>query len=72
MNSPKDSKKRFSGRVDNYVKYRLLSSSYTPLPNESNHDALMQELLRIFDLYNENGMITLFYDTELFYGEIGR
>jgi ubiquinone/menaquinone biosynthesis C-methylase UbiE len=51
---------------------RLLSSSYTPLPNEPNHDALMQELLRIFDLYNENGMITLFYDTELFYGEIGR
>jgi SAM-dependent methyltransferase len=51
---------------------RLLSSSYIPLPGEPNHDELMQELRRIFDLYHENGIITLFYDTELFYGEIGR
>jgi SAM-dependent methyltransferase len=54
------------------LKGRLLSSSYIPLPGEPKHDELMQELRRIYDLYNENSMITLFYDTELYYGEIGR
>jgi hypothetical protein len=54
---------------------RLLSSSYTPLPDGPGGDApryhaMLAELRAIFDRYQENGQVTVTYDTELHVGRL--
>lgn len=49
---------------------RVMSSSYTPLPGHPNYEPMMQELLKIFNRFEENGKVTYIYETELYWGEI--
>lgn len=49
---------------------RLLSSSYTPGPDHANHQPMLDELGRIFDLYQNDGEVVLKYDTRVFYGRL--
>jgi hypothetical protein len=47
----------------------MLSSSYIPMPDETNHNEMMEKLKIIFNEYNESGKVTIAYDTEIYYGE---
>lgn len=49
---------------------RLLSSSYTPLPEHPNYAAMLHELRRIFTEHERNGQVTLLYTTRVFYGRL--
>jgi len=48
---------------------RLLSSSYAPAPGHPNHDSMIGELKRIFDLYQHGGTVSIDYITEVYLGE---
>jgi len=50
------------------LKGRLLSSSYMPLQGEPGHEDMLAELRRLFDKYQQAGMITITYDTKLYAG----
>jgi SAM-dependent methyltransferase len=52
------------------VRGRLLSSSYVPLTGQPNHEAMLAELRRIFDLHERAGRVTIEYDTKVFYGRL--
>jgi SAM-dependent methyltransferase len=54
----------------NGLKGRLLSSSYTPMPGEQNHDILMTKLMKLFDKYEVNGSVSFEYETEGYIGEV--
>jgi SAM-dependent methyltransferase len=47
---------------------RLLSSSYTPPAGHPNHGPMLAELDRIFDAYNDGGVVRFEYDTEVYVG----
>lgn len=49
---------------------RLLSSSYTPQPGHPNYEPMLTELRRIFDVHEVNGLVSLEYDTRVFYGRL--
>jgi ubiquinone/menaquinone biosynthesis C-methylase UbiE len=66
-------KKTYENHQDfdfNGLKGRLLSSSYTPSPDEENYNEMIEELNKIFNQYNENGKVAFYYDTEIYYGEV--
>ena len=50
---------------------RLLSSSYAPLPDHPNYKPMLERLEQIFNQYQINGFVTIFYDTHLYYGHLG-
>jgi hypothetical protein len=50
---------------------RLLSSSYSPPPDDHQHQPMLQELRRIFDRYQVGGKVMFDYDTRMYYGQIG-
>ena len=50
------------------VKGRLLSSSYASAEGHPQHQAMIAELQRIFDLHHENGRVAIEYKTELYIG----
>lgn len=50
------------------LKGRLLSSSYMPVQGEAGHDALITDLGKLFDRYQQNGTITITYDTKVYAG----
>jgi len=52
------------------VEGRLLSSSYTPGPENSNYQPMLRELRRIFSEHQTNGRVSLEYDTRVFYGQL--
>ena len=52
------------------LKGRLLSSSYTPEPADPRHEAMLAALRRIFDAYQQGGMVSMAYDTRMFYGRL--
>ncbi len=52
------------------LKGRLLSSSYVPEPGHPDHDAMMEDLAKIFQAHQENGEVTLEYDTLVYYGRL--
>ena len=52
------------------VRGRLLSSSYVPLAGHPNHEPMLAELRRIFDLHQRDGQVTIEYDTKVFYGRL--
>jgi hypothetical protein len=49
---------------------RLLSSSYTPLPDHANYEPMLRELRRIFDSHQVNDSVSLEYNTLVYYGQI--
>jgi len=50
-------------------KGRLLSSSYVPTPGMPGFETMIEELRKIFDKYNQNGKVTIKYETKLIYGK---
>jgi len=49
---------------------RLLSSSYTPQEGRARYAPMVQELRRIFDVYQVHGRVGLEYDTRVYYGQL--
>ncbi len=49
---------------------RLLSSSYMPGRQEEGYEAMHKELRLLFDRYQEDGKVTLNYDTKLYTGKL--
>jgi ubiquinone/menaquinone biosynthesis C-methylase UbiE len=49
---------------------RLLSSSYTPGPDDPRHQPMLGELQHIFDQYQVNGCVSLEYNTLVYYGQV--
>jgi len=47
---------------------RVLSSSYTPEPDQPNFPAMMLDLKAVFDKHQQNGRVVFDYDTKVFYG----
>lgn len=52
------------------VEGRLLSSSYTPGPDDAGYQPMLCELRRIFDEHQINGQIPFDYDTRVYYGQV--
>lgn len=53
------------------LKGQLLSKSYIPLPGHEEYDAMISELIKLFVLYNENGLVTIHYETLVYWGQPG-
>lgn len=53
------------------LKGRTQSASYTPEPGEANYETLYSELEKIFQAHQMNGMVTVEYDTRVYYGRLG-
>jgi SAM-dependent methyltransferase len=49
---------------------RLSSSSYAPLPGGGNYAAMVEEVRDLFTRYQQNGFVTIRYDTHVFYGHV--
>jgi len=49
---------------------RVASSSYTPLPGTAEFDALMAKVDGIFARHQEDGVVKVLYDTEVYYGPV--
>lgn len=52
------------------LKGRLLSVSYIPLEGEPNYEDMLKELYWVFKEYEQNGIVRLEYDTEVYYGKL--
>jgi SAM-dependent methyltransferase len=52
------------------LKGRLLSSSYMPSANEEGYEEMLADLKILFDQYQEDGMITINYDTKVYTGRL--
>jgi SAM-dependent methyltransferase len=50
---------------------RLLSSSYTPPPGHPSHAPMLARLREIFDHHQQDGHVSIPYDTRVFYGQLG-
>jgi ubiquinone/menaquinone biosynthesis C-methylase UbiE len=57
----------FEGLVE-----RLLSASYIPLPNEPGYGSMLDGVRKLFDSYQEGGVVRLEYDTETYYSQLTR
>ena len=49
---------------------RLLSSSYTPLPDDDRYPPMLARLRQIFDAHQEKGGVSLDYNTLVYYGQL--
>jgi hypothetical protein len=49
---------------------RLLSSSYAPQPGEPACEPMLKELRQLFDQHQENGLVRMEYDTNIYFGRI--
>ncbi len=63
--------------MDNYqvcdfeaLKGRVLSSSSAPQTDDPRYPAMLDELMTIFSQYQEDGTVTLEYDTQIVYGQL--
>jgi ubiquinone/menaquinone biosynthesis C-methylase UbiE len=54
------------------VEGRLLSSSYAPERGEPSCAPMLADLRRIFDECQENGLVRMEYDTNLYFGRLSR
>lgn len=52
------------------LKARLLSSSYTPLAGQPDHEPMVRELRRMFEESEQDGLVCLEYDTTVHYGRL--
>lgn len=53
------------------LKGRLLSSSYVPGPDETGSEAMLEDAEEVFREHQTDGMVTIEYDTEVYYGQLG-
>jgi len=51
-------------------KGRILSASYIPLEDDPNYEKMITDFENLFKKYQQNGLIRLEYDTEIYYGKI--
>jgi ubiquinone/menaquinone biosynthesis C-methylase UbiE len=51
---------------------RLLSSSYAPERGEPSCASMLADLRRIFDEFQENGLVRMEYDTNIYFGRLSR
>jgi SAM-dependent methyltransferase len=49
---------------------RLLSSSYTPQPEDASYESMLRELRRIFDRHKRNDLVWFDYTTRVYYGRL--
>lgn len=49
---------------------RMLSSSYVPLEGHPNHELMFDALRRAFDAHHTNGVVTIEYDTVIYYSQL--
>ena len=49
---------------------RIFSSSYMPLPGSPRHAELPQAINAVFYAHQENGVVTMPHDTEVFFGQL--
>ena len=54
------------------MKGRLLSSSYVPADGQPGHREMLRELERVFRDHQEDGQVTIEYDTRAYYGPLAR
>ena len=52
------------------LKGRILSSSYMPAEDHKDFPFMMSVLRKIFNRFQENGKVTIEYDTRIYYGKI--
>ena len=52
------------------LKGRILSSSYMPAEDHKDYGNMMNALEKIFNRYQENGKVTIEYDTTIYYGKL--
>jgi ubiquinone/menaquinone biosynthesis C-methylase UbiE len=52
------------------LKGRILSSSYMPPEGHKDFDFMMSVLKKIFNRFQENGKVTIEYDTKIYYGKL--
>lgn len=52
------------------LKGRTRSASYTPEPGDANFELMFSELEEIFNEHKNNGMVTVEYDTRVYYGRL--
>lgn len=53
------------------IRGRLLSSSYVPAPGHPEHLPMLSELDAIFATHERGGLVTVEYDTEVYFGRMG-
>lgn len=51
---------------------RLLSSSYAPTKDHANYVPMIVELRRIFDTYQQNGIVRMEYFARVYFGKLNR
>jgi SAM-dependent methyltransferase len=49
---------------------RLLSMSYAPQPDEANYQPLLDGLREVFDQHQQQGKMTISYDTPVYFGQL--
>jgi SAM-dependent methyltransferase len=49
---------------------RLLSSSYTPQPEDASYESMLRELRRIFDRHQRTEQVSFEYTTRVYYGQL--
>jgi len=52
------------------LKGRLLSTSYAPLDGHPNYNKMITDLEQIFNENNQDGLIEIDYETEIYYGQL--
>jgi ubiquinone/menaquinone biosynthesis C-methylase UbiE len=52
------------------LKGRTRSASYTPEPGDANFESLFSDLEKIFKTHEKDGMVTVEYDTRVYYGRL--
>lgn len=53
------------------IEGRVLSSSYSPPPGHPGHRPMIERLQGIFQQYQQDGKVTLEYDTRVYFGQLG-
>jgi SAM-dependent methyltransferase len=54
------------------LRARLLSSSFVPAAGHPNYEPMLRALDRLFDEHHDAGRVRFVYDTELYFGGLGR
>lgn len=54
------------------LKGRVLSSSYTPEPDDPKFEPMLNELRDIFRVYEKDGTVSFEYETRVYYGRLTR
>ena len=49
---------------------RVMSSSYAPAEGQQGHAAMMEDVERLFNRFQENGHVRIVYDTRAYFGQL--